>query len=476
MPGHLFMTGATGQVGAFVAREFLARGHRLSLLVRGESGADRLAKVFRKVGASGDYRVVPGDINGPCPQLSRVDAFVHVAADISFSEARKDEVWKSNYQGTANVLEWAATIGAGSFHYVSTAYVAGKYGGAYSESDMDRGQNFHNDYEASKLAAEKLCHDFCREQAIPLTIYRPGIVMGTQSGETLRYHGYYFFLYALSWLQNKHPQEMDIRIEAGPEVKKNIVPVDYVARVIAALTMADGPAQETIFILPERAPNNAEILEWIKQAMGLAGLSLVAPGSIRAGEFTSLEQTIADNIEMFRPYLVEEPDFEHHRSLGRIKSLTIDPPRLDADYFRKMVEYARADNWGRARKIKAAASGEHPYFSSYLGGFVEKSFVPGVSAVTSRFAVKLGGDGMWELCLEKGILKSVRHAESAAETEFVYEVPRAVFDEIIAGKLDPRSAFFAGKTEIRGNIEQGLKVANVLREFFRLNPYPEGKK
>ena len=95
-----------------------------------------------------------------------------------------------------HVLELCRNAGIRNFHHVSTAYVCGLRQGRILESELDVGQKMSNDYEQSKLQAEKMVRsaDFLDS----LTVHRPAIIIGdSTNGYTTTYHGFYAPLQAV---------------------------------------------------------------------------------------------------------------------------------------------------------------------------------------------------------------------------------------------------------------------------------------
>ncbi len=491
MQKTIFMTGVTGQVGAFVAKELMERDFFLMLLVRGENPEDRVKSIFQKIGTTlTNYQVISGDLNSVKEiQLPRkVDHFLHLAAELSFSEKDKEKVWQANVEGTKNVLHLVAKEhkkdSVSSFHYMSTAYVAGKYRQIYCEQTLDQGQEFNNAYEASKVETEKLCHRFAQESSISTTIYRPGIVMGDQNGTSLRYSGYYVFIKMLCKIHEQKRKRKQIpldstwqfplRIEGNKNEKKHLLPVDYIAQTLAESLVRPADSIRTIYLLPERVPTNQETIEWVMKALNMEGLELIPMGEMTSFAH-NMEKLFARSIQIYRPYLESEPKFEQSASLRLIRQWGIDIPEVNAEYFLKIVEYGNKDKWGKAPAVvDCAPKKSHPYFEEFLPRFLNQEMLPGINRVNSFFAIRLQNqkENSWFLRIEKGVLLSLEKKEGTdTSIDFSYELPEETFESIISGNLDPRHAFFAGKTEISGDVESGLKIANVLRKFFSRYPY-----
>src|SRR5690349_15247710 len=141
---HL-VTGATGFVGAAIALELLARtDDDIVAIVRpGKAGAvarfrDALVGAARAYDRAIDVeaalarcRVVAGDVARHCcgitdEHIGEVAQVWHCAASLRYEDRYAEEITACNVEGTRNVLALAGALGADSFNYVSTAYVAGR--------------------------------------------------------------------------------------------------------------------------------------------------------------------------------------------------------------------------------------------------------------------------------------------------------------------------------------------------------------
>ena len=140
-----------------------------------------------------------------------------------------------NVEGTLRVLEFAerchARGGLRRFSYISTAYVAGEHAGCFSEDDLDVGQRFRNAYEQSKFEAECLARPL-RGQRLPITVLRPSIIVGERdSGWTASFN-------VLYWPLRAFARGAYAALPARRDAPVDVVPVDYVADAIFALSQA----------------------------------------------------------------------------------------------------------------------------------------------------------------------------------------------------------------------------------------------
>ncbi len=96
------VTGATGFVGWHVARKLLDRGERVRVLVRDPARLKELDGV----------EAVQGDLRDPESLDAAVDGcgvVYHVAADYRLWTRDPEEMYRSNVEGTRNLLEAART-------------------------------------------------------------------------------------------------------------------------------------------------------------------------------------------------------------------------------------------------------------------------------------------------------------------------------------------------------------------------------
>ncbi len=161
------MTGGGGFLANHLARDLLAEGHQVTLLVRG--GA--------REGLPPGARVVHGDLlKGPRPSLpASADVVFHLAALSSVGQSIADPAatFRVNTLGTAHLLEAARARRARPlrrFVLASTALVYGPpFRGRLTEAHPALPRN---PYAASKHAAESLALAYDALFGVPVTVLR----------------------------------------------------------------------------------------------------------------------------------------------------------------------------------------------------------------------------------------------------------------------------------------------------------------
>jgi dihydroflavonol-4-reductase len=168
------VTGATGFVGAAVARALLAEGWEVRALVRG--GSDR-----RNVAALPVDQAV-GDLTD-APSLERAlagcEAAFHVAADYRLWAPQPQELYRSNVDGTGNLLDAAGRAGVRRIVYTSSVATIGSPadGRPGAEDAPVALTDMIGHYKRSKFLAEERARD-AAARGIPVVIVNPSTPIG----------------------------------------------------------------------------------------------------------------------------------------------------------------------------------------------------------------------------------------------------------------------------------------------------------
>jgi nucleoside-diphosphate-sugar epimerase len=334
---NIFLTGATGFVGKKLANELLADGHTIYVLCRNKKKAESFV---REMPASFRERVscLIGDLNKEMLGFSekeldslneQVDAIYHMAAYLSFDPSEKEETFKVNLEGTIHILELADNIQCKKFMYVSTAYTVGmETEGKEELYNLDR--DFVNHYEESKAHAEHLVSSF--ESEMDIIILRPSIIIGdSKTGEADTTFGVYGLLKAASLLKRKASKDKEyeavtFRFLGEADLKMNLVPVDYVTKVLkAALKFGEN---ERIYNItdPEPLPQK-EIFKAVKEVLEFPNLELVPFSE----EYTlkPIEKTFNNSMSIFKHYFKREIQFSCRNTQLLLIKADLQPLEMD---------------------------------------------------------------------------------------------------------------------------------------------------
>jgi dihydroflavonol-4-reductase len=171
----VLVTGATGFVGWHVARNLLARGQRVRALVRDPvRSVKALGELEGIETALGDLR----DEDSLARATEGCGVVYHVAADYRLWAPRPEEMYRSNVDGTRNVLAAAQRAGVERVVYTSTVGCIGMRKGEPGSEDTPVGlDEMKGPYKRSKFLAEKVALQFA-EKGLPVVIVNPTAPVG----------------------------------------------------------------------------------------------------------------------------------------------------------------------------------------------------------------------------------------------------------------------------------------------------------
>lgn len=206
------VTGATGFVGSHVARQLVARGEGVRVLLRPSSQL-RAIEDLPVERAYGDLR----EAASLAPALDGVRRVFHVAADYRLWARRPQEIYESNVTGTRHLLAAARRAGVERFIYTSTvATIAVPRADTLpNETTVAALPEMVGHYKRSKFLAEQETRRAAAE-GLPVVIVNPTTPVGpgdwkpTPTGRII-----------LDFLNGRMPGYVDTGL--------NLVPVEDVA-------------------------------------------------------------------------------------------------------------------------------------------------------------------------------------------------------------------------------------------------------
>lgn len=343
----VFLTGASGLVGAEVVSQLRAADRRVIVLThRKQTIVDSAGREFQATDFAADpaaaVTYVRGDVREPGFGLStelraalaeRVEVLVHSAATTDFAAA--EELYQElNVGGARNAaalaLEWGVPL-----VYVSTAYVCGRRDGVITEDQHSEDSGFGNPYEQSKFTAERYIRD-C--PGLDWAIVRPGIVTGRTGTGAIRDKKNLYTVVRLI-------TEGKLRTLPGRyDADLALAPVDFVAAVVTAVVADTGRAHGRTF-----------------HAVGAGGVSLRVMSDVFA-EYPSFEVARFVPPSSFRVDDLDDLEREYYERIGvqyvsyfdrkRVfltdevtATLRLAVPVTDTDYLRTLLDRCLEDGF-----------------------------------------------------------------------------------------------------------------------------------
>jgi dihydroflavonol-4-reductase len=123
MSSQILITGATGFIGRRLTRDLVERGDRVRILARNRAKAHDLF--------SDHVEVVVGDVGDPASLETAcrgIGTIYHIAGTYRFGLRHRRELWRTNVEGTENLLRSAAAAGVEKMVHLSSGGVLRKSG------------------------------------------------------------------------------------------------------------------------------------------------------------------------------------------------------------------------------------------------------------------------------------------------------------------------------------------------------------
>jgi dihydroflavonol-4-reductase len=167
------VTGAAGFLGSHVARQLVARGDEVRVLLRASSTNRAIADL--------SLEYVTGDLRDPASldrAMKGVKRVFHVAADYRLWAKRKQDIYDSNVGGTKNLLDAAKRAGIEQLIYTSTVATIAvdrpQHPNEFTEAKL---KEMIGHYKRSKWIAEKEALDAAKS-GLPIIVAMPTTPVG----------------------------------------------------------------------------------------------------------------------------------------------------------------------------------------------------------------------------------------------------------------------------------------------------------
>jgi len=356
MKETIFLTGATGFLGAYLLRKLLHyKSHVLGNIIalsRGETQKEAERRVQQalwgqlplrqKRGLISLLEVVRGDIARENLGLAKdiyhriirnVSIIYHSAAVCDFN-VPLSSIRKINVAGTKRLLEFALSCQENGqfkcFHHISTVAAAGDKQGIFSEKQLSLGQKFNNTYEQSKFEAEKIIGKY-RKKGLPVVVYRPAIITGDAvSGWTSNFRMLYQPLHLLCL-------ELFKEIPADKNTRYSFCPADYTAEAIIRISLDQGCLNNETYHIAN--PNGVTLGCFIDAASRYFNFQkprLIPREKFPFKKLTPLQRSL---IKPYIPYFNYKLRFDTSNAQKILKKTNFKWPKINAQLLKRLFKF-----------------------------------------------------------------------------------------------------------------------------------------
>ena len=359
-PASIFLTGATGFLGAFLLRELLQQTKAdIYCLVRSanaEESKQRLRTTLASYalwdeGLSSRMIPVVGDLSEPRFGLSAdqfkmlantIDTIYHSGAFVNWIYPY-ERLKPINVLGTQEVLRLACQNKAKAVHYISTIAVfpvlANSNVSVIHEKDsLDHGGVLYGGYSQSKWVAEKLV-TLAHSKGVPVCVYRPALITGhSQTG----------VWNADDVLCRAIKSSIELGAAPDAEARLNMIPVDYVSKAIVHLSRRGDSLGKVFHLAHSRPVAWGELVAWIRSfGYPIQPLpyekwrtQLLELGRVKENAAHFLLPLFSLSLAQAGPRIVRNiPEFDCQNTLAGLAGTSIACPPVDNQIFEAYFSY-----------------------------------------------------------------------------------------------------------------------------------------
>jgi nucleoside-diphosphate-sugar epimerase len=177
----ILVTGATGFVGSYLLRELLAAGYQnLVAMRRTTSRMDLVSDIQHQVSwAEGD--ILDVFFIEETIEKHKISTIIHAAAMVSFDARDREEMYKINIEGTANLVNMALENSVKKFIHVSSTAAIGRPTNQKTISEQTKWERspLNTHYAISKYQGEQEVWRGGAE-GLSIAIVNPSVILGGQ--------------------------------------------------------------------------------------------------------------------------------------------------------------------------------------------------------------------------------------------------------------------------------------------------------
>lgn len=361
--GNVILTGATGTLGSQVIFELLKKENVKTIFLpvrekNGKSAQDRVMKILKSEAApefvSKNMDTILKRVRvmsmeaffKPENFLSKDENnfFIHSAGCVNLSTdpSQKDLIFDGNLKLTERIFSTFSSY-IKKFTYISTAFSIGNIGGLIdNDYHATTAPQYRNYYEESKHATEKYLLKSGKEESVDVQILRPSVLGGNIFEKSPFFISSYMVYYLLGkFFYKSNFGENSIRLAANFKTGLNIIPVDYVAKVIACVYRQD---VEQLNIVNSESTNVVAGMSRIIKTVGFNNFTFLnSTGDLLLEGKNKLEDIYYKSIGLHLDRYLTSTPYEYDTSL--LESIVPIPKYNIQDYLEDTITYAKTNDF-----------------------------------------------------------------------------------------------------------------------------------
>jgi nucleoside-diphosphate-sugar epimerase len=367
----IILTGATGVLGSHIMYEILELfisnkiDGKLFLIARNKrkkSALERVnellsssytPKIIRKTGLEKLHEYIDvidtdlATIENTFSNQIKGAYLIHSAGYVNLSteEEQRKKIFDENTKITKALFNLFNPF-IRKFIYIGTAFSSGIRKGIIDNDfhSLNFEPKHRNAYENAKFYSESFIAEECKKIGLPFQILRPSVIGGKMLGVENQYFiPKYMVFYLLAKFfhftsQRKGEQE-NIRFIVNEDTVLNIIPVDYVAKVI--VNTFDKGDIEQLNIVNYKSFNVVDGLQLIMREVGYTNFTLIQ-NPLDFKYKNAIEKLYYETIgKHLSPYFTTAANEYDTTLLNSILEI----PTLDQEAFTNMIRYAKRNNF-----------------------------------------------------------------------------------------------------------------------------------
>jgi len=367
----IILTGATGVLGSHIMYDILElfikqnNNGKLFIIARNKGKVNAIDRVnelltsdytpviLRKSGLKELHKYIEiidsdlANLQDTFSEKIKGAYFIHSAGYVNLStdEKLKSKIFDENAKITQSLFNTFHPF-IKKFVYIGTAFSSGIRAGLIDNDFHNLGfkPKHRNAYENAKFHSENFIAQECKRLGLPFQILRPSVIGGKMLGNESpyfipKYMVFYLLAKFFHFTSQRKGEQENVRFIINEETGLNIIPVDYVAKVIVNTFERDDIEQ--LNIVNDKSFNIVKGLQLIMKEVGYTNFTLIK-NPLDFKYKNTIEKLYYESIgKHLKPYFITNPNEYDTTLLNSILEI----PKLDNEAFTNMIRYAISNDF-----------------------------------------------------------------------------------------------------------------------------------